>query len=468
MISDAGTKNAGTQNLTPKGVFSLKVSSIMDTIPCLLTSNATIGCAISAFEKNRCWMLPVATEDGSVRGALFLDKVMTVVAQGSDMAEVVGPLVISVCQVDPDTNIDELCSAGNMYAIIVHQGKAVGIVTPQSFVKAFTKQGTELYEVKVLAETQGAIINSLYDGIYITDCSGYTIDINDAYERITGIRREELIGRHMKELIELGYFESSASLKVLERHQSFTIVDNIRGGIRCLTTGTPVFNREGHLVKVVSCVRNLQELASIGRMREDFDNQEKHCCSRSNRVCTETGESLIVGRSQVLIALLRTVQKVAEVDVTVLIIGETGVGKELIAREIHRMSPRGDGPFIGVNCAAIPSNLMESEMFGYEKGAFTGANPGGKPGMFEIAKGGTIFLDEIGDMELELQAKLLRVLEEKELTRIGGTRVRELDVRIIAASNQNLEERVKQGLLREDLYYRLNVLPLVVPPLRER
>ena len=160
--------------------------------------------------------------------------------------------------------------------------------------------------------------------------------------------------------------------------------------------------------------------------------------------------------------------RASQVDATVLLLGETGVGKDIIARKIHKDSPRREGPFIKVNCAAIPENLLESELFGYEKGAFTGAINRGKPGMFELADTGTIFLDEVGDLPLSLQAKLLRVIQEKEITRIGGTKPQKLDLRIIAATNKDLQKMVNNDLFREDLYYRLNVVPILIPPLRAR
>lgn len=158
----------------------------------------------------------------------------------------------------------------------------------------------------------------------------------------------------------------------------------------------------------------------------------------------------------------------AKTDATILIKGETGVGKEVVAREIYRRSNRSKQAYIKVNCAAIPESLLESEMFGYEKGAFTGADRKEKLGYFEIAQGGTLLLDEIGEMPIKLQSKLLRVLQEREVTRIGGTKPIKLDVRIIAATNQNIEEQIKKGTFREDLFYRLNVIPIEVPPLRER
>ncbi|KUJ96467.1 MAG: Sigma54 specific transcriptional regulator, Fis family [Desulfonauticus sp. 38_4375] len=175
----------------------------------------------------------------------------------------------------------------------------------------------------------------------------------------------------------------------------------------------------------------------------------------------------ILGKSPALTQLFKILEKVAPTDTTVLVTGESGTGKELLVRALHKNSPRHKGPFVPVNCGAIPKELLESELFGHEKGAFTHAIRS-RPGCFELANGGTIFLDEIGELDLSLQVKILRVIQEKEFERVGGTQTKKVDVRIVAATNRNLEEEVKKGNFREDLFYRLNVIPIELPPLRER
>ena len=199
---------------------------------------------------------------------------------------------------------------------------------------------------------------------------------------------------------------------------------------------------------------------------------ERHFLTSENRQLRDRLETKarfedMIGDSALMHQIYNLVEMVAASDVTVLVVGESGTGKELLARAIHQKSPRAGGPFISVNCGALPDTLLESELFGYEKGAFTGAM-GTKVGRFELADGGTLFLDEIGELSLKSQVDFLRVLETKEFRRLGGTKVIKVDARIIAATNRNLEEAVKQGIFREDLYYRLNVIPLRVPPLRDR
>ncbi len=198
-----------------------------------------------------------------------------------------------------------------------------------------------------------------------------------------------------------------------------------------------------------------------------IEEEKKYLQTQLNAIMSKTGIEGIVAKSKKILEIVDIIKNVADTTATVLLTGESGVGKEVFAKAIHELSSRADKPFIKINCAAIPEDLLESELFGYEKGAFTGAHTT-KKGKFELANGGTIFLDEIGDMPLLLQSKLLRVLQEKEIERLGGSKTIKVDVRIVAATNKNLEKMVQEGTFREDLYYRLNVIPIYIPPLRER
>ena len=222
------------------------------------------------------------------------------------------------------------------------------------------------------------------------------------------------------------------------------------------------------LSMVATLIANIYSLErKVVEEKQSLESQKKALEAELKKIYRELRIEGIVGRSKQIMEVIEIVHKVAPTDATVLLRGESGVGKELFARAIHYLSKRSDKPFVAVNCAAIPESLLEAELFGYEKGAFTGAYTS-KKGKFELANGGTIFLDEIGDMPLNLQVKLLRVLQEKEIERLGGSKPIKVDVRIIAATNRNLEELIKQGKFREDLYYRLNVVPVFIPPLRER
>lgn len=313
------------------------------------------------------------------------------------------------------------------------------------------------------------ILNSSYDGIYITDGEANTIMVNKAYERITGIKIDELIGRNMNDLVKEGYISKSATLLVLRDGKTNTIEQNFKTGKKALVTATPVFNNDGDITMVVTNVRDTTELYEL---KEKLDEKENLTMKYSIELEAMKIELLknndLIAMDKKMLDIIQMAIRVAPIDTTVLITGETGVGKEEIAKLIYRNSNRESKQFIKINCGSIPKTLIEAELFGYEKGAFTGANKDGKMGLFEVADGGTIFLDEIGELPLDMQVKLLRVLQDGQFTKIGGINEITVDVRILAATNRNLEEMVKEKVFREDLYYRLNIVPITIPPLRDR
>ncbi len=337
--------------------------------------------------------------------------------------------------------------------------------------------GRALEEIRRLAEFDFRELGDhVYDGIYIADGNGKTLYVNKAYTRITGIAPEEVVGRYVEECEAAGLYKNAVTPAVIRQKKRVDSVgESLRSGRKMLITGIPVFDEDGNVKNVVVIDREITDLlamkaeleASKEKMKTVEADKVKSIQEIEHLRRLNLNESL-VGRSPAMEQIVEMIHQVAALDVTVLITGETGVGKEVVANEIYMNSPRNKGPFIKVNCAAIPGNLLEAELFGYEKGAFTGATGSGKLGMFELADKGTLLLDEIGDMPLELQSKLLRVIQHKEITRIGGTKPIKLDVRILAATNCELHTLVRQGRFREDLYYRLNVFPIVIPPLRER
>jgi transcriptional regulator with PAS, ATPase and Fis domain len=256
---------------------------------------------------------------------------------------------------------------------------------------------------------------------------------------------------------------------VIEEKKPVTITQKTKTGRKLLVMATPVFDENGRIKRVVSISKDITDeeklKAELYHTKELLQKYERELVALR---AANTSNSHIIYRSKAMEKLMETVNKIAMVESTVLIYGETGVGKEVLAKYIHNISGRSEGPFVKINCGAIPENLLEAELFGYEKGAFTGARSEGKPGLFEVADGGTLLLDEISELPLPLQVKLLRVLQEKEFIRVGGIKTIKVDVRIIAASNKDLKELVKEGKFRQDLYYRLNVVPITIPPLRER
>jgi PAS domain S-box-containing protein len=316
----------------------------------------------------------------------------------------------------------------------------------------------------------------LYDGVYIADGSGKTLYVNKSYQRITGLDASELVGRRVQDLVDAGVYANAVTPEVLrQRKRVHSVGQSLRNGAKLLITGNPIFDANGE-IKLVAVIE--REITDLLEMQIELEaTQEKMRAVEAVEIRTrrevehlrkQVMNANLVGVSPQIAGVLELVRRVADFDVTVLIQGETGVGKEVVANEIHALSARKGRPFIKVNCAAMPAGLLESELFGYERGAFTGAAPGGKLGLFELADHGTILLDEIGDLPLELQGKLLRVIQHKEMTRVGGSRSIRLDVRIIAATNCDLRARIAQKQFREDLYYRLSVFPIVIAPLRER
>lgn len=313
------------------------------------------------------------------------------------------------------------------------------------------------------------VCQNLYDGIHITDGEGRILFINDAYTRTTGIRPEQLLGRRVSEIEGLLY-KGSVTERVLKTKKRVNSVATILAlGKEVLVTGTPVFDQAGNVKLVVTNTRDFPELKRLERQLHALTREQRRASQELAFLRRQqAGGKELIYRSEAMESVMELVRTVAQTDVTVLITGESGTGKELIANELYQNSPRRDKPFIKVNCAAIPAELLESELFGYEEGAFTGARRSGRAGMFELADTGVILLDEIGDMPPALQTKLLRVLQQRELIRVGGSRPVKLDLRVIAATNKDLREEVRQGRFREDLYYRLNVVPIELKPLRER
>ena len=321
--------------------------------------------------------------------------------------------------------------------------------------------------LEALNKELNAIINSSYDGIFVTDGEGYAKRMNKAYERISHFKATELLGLHMSEIVRRGFINASVTLEVLEKRKTVTIIQNIRG-TQVMATGNPVWDGD----KIVAVVTNIRDLTELNSLKEQLQSSvtlakryEEELAYLRSKQLSEHG---IVAVSPVTKSTLEKCRRLANVDSAVLITGETGVGKEIFAKFIHSSSIRFRKPFMMINCTTLPENLLESELFGYERGAFTGAKKEGKIGLIELAEGGTFLFDEIGDLSLSLQAKLLRLLQQKEYIKVGGNVIKTAKVRFLAATHKNLLDLANKGLFREDLYYRLSVVPLHIPPLRDR
>ena len=323
------------------------------------------------------------------------------------------------------------------------------------------------------------VVDALDDSIFITDKEGTCLYVNPAHQRNTEILPEEVLGRKVSDITAEGkLFTGGATMDVIESKKKIfrlSTVNKTNPPSVGYAVGVPIFDQYGALHQVVVSSRPILTLQAL---QEDFGKflQEANALNKSkenvrileNATTPDFKSNKLVGSSYSLQKVWNTIKMAAPTDATVLITGESGVGKEVVADEIYRLSARSHKTFIKVNCASIPANLLESELFGYEKGAFSGANTSGKQGLFEMADGGTLLLDEIGDMSMDLQVKLLRAIQTKEITRVGGTKPIHLDIRFIAATNSDLKKKIADGTFRQDLYYRLNVIPICIPPLRER
>lgn len=326
----------------------------------------------------------------------------------------------------------------------------------------------ELDVTNSLLQEINIFVESSHDGILVTDSQGVVIRVNAAFERAFSVLRREVIGRNVTELIAEGLYLDSAALKVLETRETATVVLEQKGK-RLIATGTPAFDICGSFTSVVVNIRDITELNDLqSRLEHQRMVAEGYIRELTFIQSQNAPGADFVVHSKEMQHIMDTIKTISQVDSTLLITGESGTGKEVIVNQVHRSSNRRDKPIIKINCGAIPASLFESELFGYEDGAFTGARRRGKAGFFELANEGTLFLDEIGELDLDLQVKLLRVIQEGEVTRIGGTKTLHVDVRIIAATNRDLWQQVQEGKFRQDLYYRLNVINIEVPPLRER
>jgi PAS domain S-box-containing protein len=320
-------------------------------------------------------------------------------------------------------------------------------------------------ELKEKIQFYEAVLDTMRNGVMITDPEGKIVFFNKNYGKFFGINPQDLIGKHCREVVDNTRMHIVAKTGIAEINH----IQKIRGENR-IVQRIPI-EKDGKIIGVFGQImfKDVQDVLALARkisvLESKVELYEKELESlRSSKYTIKD----IVGESDKINEVKELAMKASLTNSPVLLIGESGTGKELFAHAIHYASERRPFPFIRLNCAAIPKDLLEAELFGYEPGAFTGAGSKVKPGKFELAHRGTIFMDEISDLPLEMQPKLLRVLEEKEVERIGGNRVTKVDFRLIAASGDSLIKCVEQGKFRKDLFYRLNVIPIAIPPLRER
>jgi len=349
--------------------------------------------------------------------------------------------------------------------IIVLQDQTLFSIIYQSLNKVKLAYFKSIDDINQTIQELDKIFGSSLSGIFVTNSNSTVIYANPAYINATGLALEDIIGKNVSDLGKSGMLNPLITPFILETHESLTTLQKLGTGKFAIISGSPVYDSGGEPILIITCVNVI-----TGIMKADFPDQFYDPANLKLNINKRKKEHSIdiIAESQVMKTILQEAIKIARYNVTVLLLGDSGVGKEVIASIIHASSIRNNEKFIKINCSTISPSLLESELFGYEPGAFTGALSKGKAGLFEVAGKGTLLLDEIGDMPIDLQAKLLRVLQNHEFYRVGGVEPITSHARIIASTNRDLEKMVEQGKFREDLFYRLNVISIHIPPLRER
>lgn len=365
-----------------------------------------------------------------------------------------------------DREIKDIINEKNICIEIRHSkvdviGKVIG-----DYIIVFLRSGKHERKELQTAKELNVHLQEIYetyndDTISITDENGIVEFCGEASERHCGISARDIIGKNMFDLEREKYFYPSATVAVLKSGKSEVVKQDTKTGLTLITVGVPVYEN-GKIKKVIAISRDFSKEIKMATLLIDAKYGDKGIEGVNN------SKGKIVTCSRKIYSLLTLMQTIADKNSTVLLMGETGTGKGLFAEYLHTQGKRVNGPFIKVNCGALPEGVMESELYGYEGGTFTGADEKGRKGLFELANGGTIFLDEIAEMPMRQQVKLLHLLQDRTIRKVGGNREIPIDVRIICATNKNLEMQIEKNLFREDLYYRLNVVSINIPPLRER
>lgn len=353
---------------------------------------------------------------------------------------------------------------------VLKENSVLGVIIVLQDYSTFEENIFQLDTYQQLAKELDIIFQSTYDGLYIANGNGITLRVNKSWEKITGLSQDDVLGKNTADLPELGYVSKCVTPSVIKKKRPISLKATTMTNRQVLVSGNPVFDEKGNVEMVVSTVRDLTDIERMGKelklaQEQNMEYQDKLANLQQQLIQEEDSIIESVAMKEILDLSLQ----ISDVSAHVLITGETGVGKEVIAKLIHKQNNvRAHGPFLKINCGAIPDGLLEAELFGYERGAFTSADPKGKPGLLELANGGTIVLDEIGELPYNVQSKLLNVLQDSKITRVGGVKSYAIDVQFICLTNRNLNKMVKDGNFREDLYYRMNVVPIEVPPLRKR
>ncbi|MCO5385992.1 MAG: sigma 54-interacting transcriptional regulator [Desulfosporosinus sp.] len=444
----------------------MKVKQIMLENPRTLHYSKTIQDASHLYRQTKVNCAPIVDDEDNVVGILTVFRLLEAIEEGATFATRVDQIMERNLQIiDENTSFHDIREQTMDRLLIFNtEQQLTGVLTRIDLINkvhgALMNSEHKLAEVSEINKELRSVIEASYDGIIVVDSHGLVQIVNKSFYRVQGSdhdpmgERIEQLAIMCRELLIQVYQRVMANGKVtFDRYKGKHLTE-------LAITGSPVLDEQDRLVRVVISIRDLTELNQLKLQSERYSHELKSLRAKEQKD--------LIYHSSAMERVVNEALRVSGVNSTVLITGESGVGKEVIAKTIHQNSPRAEGPFIQINGGAIPENLLESELFGYEKGSFTGANKEGKPGMMELANGGTLLLDEVGDMPLNLQVKLLRAIQEQEIYRIGGRVPIKLNIRILSATNKNLEILVKEKKFREDLFYRLNVVPIKIPPLRER
>lgn len=434
------------------------ISKWMTTEPITININETINSAIQIFAENNFYSIPVVDDQNCLEGMITKSSIMLALYQNQSTAEPIRSIIES--SFDAVFPLDPLEKALNMtegcLPVIKEDRTLVGVITRTDLLNAKSvEMDTVKHSLNSMSILQQVLDNS-YEGIVVVDQNGIITDINAAYCKILARKREDVLYQPVEQVIENTQLHIICKNGKEERDQIQRIHNK-----EMVVHRVPLFEKN-QLIGAMGIIihRSIEEMYHLTNKMIAKEAPQQLPIKQSHDALAR-----IIGNSPKTIQLKHRMKRIAALPSNVLITGESGTGKELYAQTIHALSPVSEGPFVAINCSAIPDNLLESELFGYVEGAFTGAVKGGKKGKFELAENGTIFLDEIGDMPLLMQAKILRVLQERTIEPVGGTFSKKVNARVIAATNQNLEEKITNKEFREDLFYRLNVLTLELPSL---
>ena len=471
----------GYRNMISKKINLLEV---MDCNMITLDENTDIEEALVIFARKMNSVIAIVDKEKSFKGVITESDVISRLAKKGSVSGAVSEyinhdkfIVIDVDEINEyDGDIEEelLC--------ICDSGKIAGIVEKDQWINYFRWENDLLRQFESRCNEYELIFRNYYDSIYDINYDGRVIFASSATYKIIGKTPEEVIGKNIREIEKEKMYFPSVAAAVRKSNKTVTIIQNIEKDRKAVVTGVPVLDERGRLMRVIAATREIDSLVEslenstlaqdMAELKERLNNKEQLAetyFSELRKLRDESNEAKKINtHNKEMRAILDMIRKIAPTDSNILILGESGTGKDLIANMIHNMSNRSKGPFVKINCGAIPENILESELFGYEPGAFTGAQKNGKAGLLEIANGGTVFLNEIGEMPVNLQVKLLQAIQDRKFIRVGGYTEKEVDIRIISATNKNLEEAIRTGEFREDLYYRLNVVPINLPALRNR